>query len=275
MEKIKKDKWFLYFAMPLAVLLVIAAGGGVFIENTYALETPVWKVQGIAQDVIDLFIIVPVLVVSGILSYYNKRVFIYIFGGTVLYLAYSYFLYCFAVHFNYLFLIYCFILGLSVYSFIYFIVKLTSFNVINWYNGTVPVKTISIYLLVISGVFYILWLGEIVPAIIHQKIPENIIQNGLLTNPVHVLDISLILPAFIITAVLLLKKRNAAFVVAPAMLVFCILMNINIAGLVIAMKWKGMADSFMVAWLMGTLTIITIVMLYIFLRHLRYDNAIR
>jgi len=269
---IKKDKWFIYLTFALAVLLMAGSGCGILMENTYALESASWRIQGIAQDVVDLFIIAPALIVSGIFTFHKKRIFVYIFGGTLLFIAYSYFFYCFAVHFNYLFLIYCFTLGLSVYSFIYLIVSLATCEIIKWYNNKVPAKTIGIYLLVIAALFYIMWLSEILPALIHNRAPENIIQNGLLTNPVHVLDISLLLPAFIITAVLLMKKRSAGFLLAPTILVFCILMNINIAALVIAMKLNEITDSLLVSWLMLALALISISLLYIFLKHLNKKN---
>src|ERR1700694_1313513 len=115
-----KDKTFLYLTFALAILVTISACCGIFIKGTYVDERENWRIQAIGQDMVDLFIIVPILVISGILSHFKKKIFHFIFGGIILFLIYTYAIYCFAVHFNSLFLIYCLTFGLSVYSFIYF-----------------------------------------------------------------------------------------------------------------------------------------------------------
>ena len=43
---------------------------------------------------------------------------------------------------------------------------------------------------------------------INQKTPQSVIDSGLLINPVHVLDLAICLPAFVITGIALLKKKN-------------------------------------------------------------------
>jgi hypothetical protein len=67
-------------------------------------------------------------------------------------------------------------------------------------------RTIGIYFIVISCLFYLLWLAEIVPAIINQVTPASLIETGLLTNPVYVIDLSVCLPALFIPGFLLLGK---------------------------------------------------------------------
>ena len=43
---------------------------------------------------------------------------------------------------------------------------------------------------------------------------------GLFTNPVHVLDLSILLPALALSGVLLLRRRAAGFLLAPLLLGF-------------------------------------------------------
>ncbi|HET7002300.1 MAG TPA: hypothetical protein VFI33_13350, partial [Puia sp.] len=61
-------------------------------------------------------------------------------------------------------------------------------------------------------------------------------EEGLLTNPVHVLDLALVLPGFIITAYLLKKDSSVGKLLVPYILIFCILMFINIEGLLIMLN---------------------------------------
>lgn len=158
-----------------------------------------------------------------------------IWSGVIFYLVYSYVIYCFSLHFNFLFLVYCFILGLSFYSFIYFIMSNINEPITDGYNINVPIKTTSIFFIIIAIIFYSLWLTEIISTLIKNEIPKSITDNGTVTNPVHLLDLSIVLPLLFITAILLLKKKLLGFLLAPAMLVFCILMSLAIGGMVIVM----------------------------------------
>ena len=61
------------------------------------------------------------------------------------------------------------------------------------------------------------------------------------TSPVHVLDLSLLLPAFVMTAVMLLRRKPAAFILAPVLMVAGILIIVAVAGMALAMAVKGFA----------------------------------
>src|SRR6266536_2312060 len=120
MREIKKGCVFGYSSFAQAILIAVTGYCGLFVKGTYTLETTAWYVQSIGQDIVDLFIIVPVLIITGMMLY-KRKIFAIIFAGTELYIIYTFLIYCFSLRFNYLFLIYCSVLGLSFYSFIYFI----------------------------------------------------------------------------------------------------------------------------------------------------------
>jgi hypothetical protein len=71
------------------------------------------------------------------------------------------------------------------------------------------------------------------------------------------------------TSIFLLKRKSLGYLLTPVMLVFCILMAINIAGLVVIMKLNALTDSFFVAEMMGLLAVISALLLFTFLRHLK------
>jgi hypothetical protein len=260
---------YLWLTISTGVFAIIGACCGIWNENTYVLETENWKEQGLAQDIVDLFIIVPVLLVSGYFSYRQNKISRFIFGGTTLFLIYTYAIYTFAVHFNFLFLVYCFTFGLSVYSFIYFISTQSIAEVRNWFDDKAPVKPVGGVLIFFALLFYFLWLSEIIPAIIQNRTPQSLIETGLLTNPVHVIDISILLPGMILLAISLFRRMPAAFLLTPVALVFCVLMDISIGGLVIVMKLKGIAQNLTVACMMGFFALISLLLLLNFLKHLK------
>ena len=189
---------------------------------------------------------------------------ILLWGGINVFISYTYAIYCFAIHFNGLFLVYCFVLGLSFYSFAFFS-QTKEYSAIR-YLDNIPVRAVGTFLIVIACIFYLIWLKEVIPSIAGNTFPKNLVEYGTLTNPVHVLGLSIFLPALIITAVLLLKKKPLGLLLAPAMLVFCSLMAISISVLIIIMKLKGLEGDLSITIVFGLLALISIVLLIIFLK---------
>jgi hypothetical protein len=65
----------------------------------------------------------------------------------------------------------------------------------------------------------------------------------LLTNPVHVLDLGLYLPAMIITALLLWRRKFLGYILAIPLLVFNILTGIGILAIDVVTGMRGMPTS--------------------------------
>ncbi|MCB0284487.1 MAG: hypothetical protein KDF60_18025 [Calditrichaeota bacterium] len=245
----------------LTISLAVISFYGAFDLSTYERDATSIAVQGIGQDFVDLFLIVPVLVISLIFTLRSSIIGLFIHSGISLYIVYSFFIYCFGVHFNNLFLWYCAVLGLSFYTFIIDIRLLSLIENRRESSRKFPVKSTAIYFLVIAVMFYTLWLKDIIPAIATDGVPTTVSDYRLLVNPVHVLDIALVLPGLIIAAFLLLRKKRYAFLLAPVLLIFIILMAIALIGMVIAMLFKGVSDESSVAAIFTLLAVAGIVLL--------------
>jgi hypothetical protein len=79
------------------------------------------------------------------------------------------------------------------------------------------------------------------PALVSGHAPKSVQDAGLFTSPVHVLDLSLLLPAFVITAVMLLRRTPAAFILAPVLMAAGFLIIVAVAGMALAMAVRGFA----------------------------------
>jgi len=123
-------------------------------------------------------------------------------------------------------------------------------------------------LIIIALLFYFIWLKEIIPAIFQNKTPKSIIESGLLINPVHVLDIAIGLPALIITGVCLLRKKNVGLLLAPAMMMFCILLSIAIMAMVFTMKGQGLETDTVLSFIFGIIALTSFGFLFQYLRKL-------
>ncbi|HTJ53456.1 MAG TPA: hypothetical protein VL443_28570, partial [Cyclobacteriaceae bacterium] len=78
---------------------------------------------------------------------------------------------------------------------------------------------------------------------------------------VHILDLSIILPAFLITGILILKKHNLGYLLAPVLLMFALLMDLTIAELMVVMKHYGVISDISVSVVMMILAIISLTLL--------------
>jgi hypothetical protein len=256
-------------SLPLTIFAGVSSCAGILIPDFYSSETLNWQAQSAGQDIIDLFLIVPVLLVSAFFARRHNKNALLIWAGTVMYLSYTFLIYCFDVHFNRLFIIYCMTLGLSFYSLLYFFYS--QMKTLDVMDVKVPalIKTAGIYFLITACLFYFLWLSEIIPAMMDNTIPKSLRDVGLPTNAVHVIDLSLFLPGIFITGILLLKKRQAGFLLAPIMLTFFVLMDITICGLIIIMQRKQVEDNLSAAAMMSVFAVISICLLTWYLKNLK------
>ena len=105
-------------ALILALSLAVVSFFGAFVADTYTRDAASMAAQGQGQDLVDLVLVVPLLIVSLIFSRKSSKIWTLLLAGIVAYILYSFIIYCFGVHFNRLFLLYCLTLGVSLYLFI-------------------------------------------------------------------------------------------------------------------------------------------------------------
>lgn len=264
----KHRKVIIILSTVMASALAVVSFFGAFDAATYERDAASMAAQGAGQDVVDLVFVVPLLVLSLIFMLRNSRIASFIFGGTVFYILYSFCIYAFGVYFNKFFLLYCLILGSSLYLFILVVLELSRMDVHNWFGENVPTKSTGVFLLLIAALFYVLWLKDVIPAILKDTMPKAVSDTNLLVNPVHVLDLAIALPGLALTAVLLMKKRRLGYILAPVLLVFVIILAIALAGMVMMTKVRGIAEEMSIAIIFIVLAVIGIVFLYLFLKNI-------
>jgi len=267
-----RGKIILSLSIPLALLVIFSSLVGLLVPDMYSKETQNWIIQSTGQDAIDLILITPVLLITSILAFRKSKAGFLLWGGTVFYLIYTFVIYCFSLHFNNLFVVYCITLGLSFYSFIYFLYLNLTEPIDAWFNDRIPRKTTGVYFIIIAFLFYFIWLSSIIPAQLASDIPKELADTGLYTNPVHVLDLSVLLPGSFLIGLFLLKKKNMGYPFAIVMLVFFILMDITIGTLVFLMNRKGLDSDLNLLIIFSVLTLFSIYLLTGFLKNIEKNN---
>lgn len=263
----EKRPILLALSIPLALLILLASVTGLVVPGFYSLETPNWQAQSIGQDIVNLFLLLPSLLMTAFIAYRGNRQAMLLWGGVVSYLIYTYVIYCFDVHFNRLFIAYCVILGLSIYAFLYFLYLQVKAPAIQSIRHTGVIKSTAIYLFLIAFIFYFLWLSYIIPTLFDGRIPKELADTGLMTNPVYVLDLAVLLPGLVILGIQLWRRRPLAFSLAPVILTFCILMDITIGVLVLLMKARNIESNLTVTVIMTVLAVVSVGLLVWYFRY--------
>ncbi|MGE0401210.1 MAG: hypothetical protein AB7T06_31160 [Kofleriaceae bacterium] len=266
----RPPRWLVAGTSILAVLIAIASLAGIWEPSVYAKETASWGTQGLGQDVVDLLVIVPILLGCAWGVARESRVALVVLAGVLIYVVYSFLLYALAMHFNALFLVYCAVLGVAFYSLVDVGLYLAIQNGRLWFAPTLRrSRTVGWFLIAIAGVFYLLWLSSVIPALLDGVAPAELAEAGLVTNPVHVLDLALALPAMAIAGLLILARRPAGFLLAPIMLAFGAAMSTALVGMNIAMYRSGLPAEPAVAVAMAVVALANIVLLAGYLRQMR------
>jgi len=250
-------KPILFLSIPLLISVIIVSCIGIFSKDVYGQETSLWQIQCKGQDIIDLFLVAPVLFFSALAASRGNKMAITVWAGTILFLVYTFAIYCFDVHFNRLFLLYCISLGLSVYSILYFVFMIVRHDLAPVMRKNSLLKITSVYFIVIGSMFLGLWLSQIMGWMEEGSFPKALRELGLPTNPVHVIDLSILIPGVFITGMMLWRKSSTGITMAPVLLVFFILMNITIATLNYMMYQAVPSTGLEVTWMMGVLSLLS------------------
>jgi hypothetical protein len=223
----KAEKTLPVLTVVLCALIVWSAIAGTTMPGIYANETDNWRIQTIGQDMIDLFLVVPILLNTALMISRGAQDAKLLWAGTTAYVTYTYTIFCFSVHFNSMFLVYCAVLGLSIFSLIYYAYshrRTFRYKVVGKSAGAVT----GVYLMLTALFFAILWISEILMAILADQPPASLEEGGFFTNPVQVIDLAVCLPGLFITGLLLIRREKPGLVLAPVALTFMLLMHLTV-----------------------------------------------
>jgi hypothetical protein len=228
--------WSLVISVPVTLASVL----GLVESSVYEEETKNWATQAKGQDLGNLLAVVTLLLSGHGYNNGSHRAAL-IWLGSLFYLVYAYVVYSMAVHFDQLFLVYVAVLGLSAYAVMFSVARLRITDVA--YPAPREGRFAGCTAVAIGVLFGALWLSELVPATLSGEVPPSVLEAGLWVNPVHVIDLAILLPALVIVGVQTLRRRpEGQFFVAP-LLVFSVLMGTSIVSAMVVMTVDGFDDT--------------------------------
>lgn len=201
----------------ILVLALVASCGGLFIKGLYKdniFVSSAWR----GSDLVTLVAAIPLLAVSLIFSMRGSQRAQLVWLGMLDYMLYNFAFYLFGASFNAFFLIYVAIFALSIFALVFGLISL-DVEAIGWkFRSGVPAKWISGYLLFLALGLSSVYAVQIFRFLSKEIMPSIIIMTGHPTSIVFALDLSLLVPPLVLSAVWLWKRRDWGFILAGMLL---------------------------------------------------------
>jgi hypothetical protein len=252
---------WLWLSIGASLLAVAGSVIALAVDSIYAGLTLTFLPQALAQDIANLAVASPALLILAALALRGSLRAYLLWLGVLTFTVYNYVIYAFSIPFGPLFLLWVAVLGLCFYALIGGVTSVDYGVVAARFASRRAVTVVAWFLIVTAVLFGLLWLSEDVPALLAGTTPQSLTDMALPTNPVHVLDLGFFLPAVIATGVLLLKRTPFAHALAPPLIVFLVLTGVPILLTPAVQAFRGETAAWGVVIPIGTLTLVSLGML--------------
>ena len=223
--------------------------------------------QAIAQDYVTLFLGIPLLLFSLYLTHKGLIKGKLLLTGTLGYFLYTYVSYSFLSMYNSFFLIYVVLMSASLFAFILGMMSFDIQTLRRHFDELLPVAFIGGFLLVVSFVFAMMWLGKIVPALMKEGPPAGL--EHYTTMVIQAMDLGFVIPAAILAAILLMKRKSFGYLLASVMIVKEITMLTALSVMVIFQMLAGMKGLNVMLGIVVLFNLIIIYCLYLVMKNIK------
>ncbi|HPT37302.1 MAG TPA: hypothetical protein PLZ44_03320 [Methanothrix sp.] len=158
------------------------------------------------------------------------------------------------------------VLGISFYALIGALMSACTASLSTSFLSNTRSKSVSLFLMAVGVLFSLLWLSEIIPCLLKNSIPVSVLESGLFVNPIQVLDLAFLMPAMIMTSVLLWRKQMLGFLLAVPLMVFMVIMGAAIIAMFIISAERGMPVALPAELMIGLITAGSLYFTYQFLK---------
>ncbi len=193
--------------------------------------------QGIAQDLVTLFIAVPILLLALYFSRKGSLRSRILLAGTLGYFLVTYLLYMLMVMYNSFFLIYVILTSISFFALAATLFSFDLKRLHSYFNMSRAVKGVAGFLISTSTIMGLLWLGVVAPPLLNGSIPLQV--EHYTTLVVQAVDLALLLPIAFVAGVLLLKDRPLGYLLVSVYMHFLALLMTALSAKIIGMSILG------------------------------------
>lgn len=253
---------WVWLSISVAVLAGVASVIALLLpEQIYGRETAALTDAAIAQDLVNLFLVVPLTLILAVRASRGFPLSRLCLVGFLGFTAYNYAIYAFSIHFGPLFLVWVAVLGASVFAMAGTLASSATAVSSAPLTGS-GFRLPGWFLIVAASLFALLWLTAIVPDLIAGRPSSGASAWNVPTDPVYVLDLALFLPAVFASGVLLLRRHRIGYMTAPAALLFLGLTSLPILVTPFVAQARGETPVWLVMVPIGAVAVATLAVLW-------------
>lgn len=225
--------------------------------------------QWLGQDIVTFLVALPFLMISfkrGIVCGDSRWGMVY--SGILLYYAYSYSFFMFAADLTILYLLQFPIFGLSVFGFVISLMRISNKST-NYLFEEKGLKVVIVtYLLAISLMISFLWFNDIFA---HLSDPEYISDtpNGKAPLIIYSLDLAIVIPLMIISAILFYKKAKWGYILNGIILTKTSTLGFALMAMSISMYVQGLNPDYFLIVLWSVIGIIGTMLTILYLNKVK------
>ena len=209
-------------------------------HGLYYYDTVSSAAQQQGNDIITLFVGLPILAVSTWLTLRGSLRGRLLLTGTLGFFLYTYMSMCMLTSFNALFLVYVGLFTLSLYAFILCMMSFDLETLPQHFSERLPRGWIAGLLFVIGGFLSLAWLGKVTTPLLQNLTPA--LENAT-SFVIQAMDLSLIVPLAILSGVLLLRRSAWGYLLASVFVMKAIALGLAVSAMSINMTLAGTPDS--------------------------------
>lgn len=200
-------------SLVVVALAILASVGGIVVDGLY--QDNLLVTSGFyGNDLVTLLVAVPLLAGSLIFAIRGSMRAQLVWLGMLVYMVYNFSFYLFGAAFNSLFLVYVALFALSIFALISGSIRLDAERINKKFWTGRPVKWICGYMLLVGLILGGLWISLSLNYIITGQVPDVIVAVDHPTNVIGALDLSLIVPLFLVGAIWLWQRQPRGYVLA-------------------------------------------------------------
>jgi hypothetical protein len=254
----KQSRTLVVLTVLIAVLALVAAATSVFYRGTgapyefttlrgetvmisghgiYAHDPVDMAAQGIAQDVVTLVVGLPLLLVALWQYRRGKLRGHLLLAGTLAYFLYTYTSLAFGASFNALFLVYVALFSMSLFAFIIAMLSVDTAALPAHFTEKLPRRAVAGFMCFGAAFLLLAWSGRIMPALLSGGAPVGLSSNTTLF--IQVMDLGLIVPLMIVSAVTLLQRKPLGYLLSSVALIKFVTMGLALVAMIIGQALAG------------------------------------
>jgi hypothetical protein len=175
------------------------------------------------------------------------------------YTLYNFAYYLFGAAFNSLFLIYVALFDLSMFALIFALVRLDVNDIGRGFRASTPVRWIAGYMGFVALGLTVVYGAASLDFVATGQVPEIVTLTGHLTSIVYALDLTLVVPWFVLGAIWLWQRRPWGYVLATILNVKGAAYMLALSAVTISAVHAGASEDLSQVGLWGAIGVLSLV----------------